>query len=445
MKIKITSLILCLTIFIYTAPSFASANKVHEYTTQGGIKVWAIEDNYLPIVSVRIAFTKSGAAHDPENKQGLSSMVSDLMVEGAGGISGVEYMQKIEGLASTIGFGVDADNYYVSMTCLKESLDETLRLLSLAIKSPDFKPDAIERVRESILTNIARQDESADGKAEKVFRENYFAGHPYSRQEEGNEAGVKAITRADLVSFAKSHFARSNMVIGVVGSASQQEVIGLVDKYFLPLPIEAKNTREIPEFVASAKGKIIRVEKDVPQSTIIFGFPGPKRTDSDFYPTYITNYIIGGGGFESRLMKEVREKSGLAYSISTSLETYQKAGLIVGHVGTKNASVEESVKIIREEIRKLHEGGPVAQELKDSEDYLVGSFPMKLTLNSSLASFITAMQYDNLGIDFLDKRNNYIKDVDLKKANAAAAKYFDIDKMLVVIVGKGDTKLQSSH
>ncbi len=423
-------------LILFSFSAHAAIPKVQEITSAKGIKFWAIEDNYLPIVSLKIAFTKSGAAYDPEQKQGLANMVAGLLVEGAGGLSGIEYMKQIEGLASNISFSADSDSFYVSLTCLKENLDESLRLLALAIESPDFSKDAVERVRKSTISNIEKQDESPETRARKAFQENYFAGHPYSRQIDGTVAGVKSIEKKDLQTFVKEKFSRQNMLVGVTGSATSAEMSALLDKYFANLPV-AGNLREIPEFVPGSNlGKIIKIHQDVPQSIVIFGVPGPKRLDADFYPTYLLNYILGGGGFESRLMQEVREKRGLAYTVYTGVHTYRHAGLISGYVATKNESIDESLKIIRAEIEKIYQTGITKQELADTGDYLVGSFPLRMTQNASLASFITSMQEDNLGVNFLEKRNSYIRGVNIEVANAAAVKYLDPTKMLVVVVGK---------
>lgn len=412
-------------------------NNVKEVVSAKGIKFWQIEDNYLPIVSLKIIFAKSGSAYDPESKSGLANMTADLLVEGADGISGIEFMKRLEGLASNVSFAVDEDVFSISLTCLKQNLDESLRLLSLAVNSADFTPDAVERVRKTILTSIMRQEESPEGKAQKIFKENFFAGHPYSRQVEGSAVDVSSIEKKDLLSFTKKHFVRQNMFIGVAGSVHSQEMSGLLDKYFSTLSKDSDKIMDIPEFVPSNNlGRVIKIEQDVPQSVIIFGFAGPKRQDTDFYNTYVMNYLFGGGGFESRLMQEVREKSGLAYTIYTSPQTYAKAGLISGYVATKNKSVEDTLRIIRDEIVKIHTSGITNNELVDSQDYLIGSFPLRMTKNASLAAFISSMQYENLGIDFLEKRNSYIKAVDVVGANAAAAKYFDPNKMLVVIAGK---------
>lgn len=432
---KITFAFILITIFA----SFAQAANynVKESITSKGIKFWQIEDNYLPIVSLKIIFAKSGSAYDPVNKQGLANMTAGLLVEGAGGISGVEFMQQLEGLASNISFSADEDSFSVSLTCLKENLDESLRLLSLAINSPDFTPDAIQRVRKSILTSIARQDESPEGRAQKAFKENFFAGHPYSRQVEGTATDVNSIEKKDLSSFSKRHFTQGNMFIGVAGSVTPKYMATLLDKHLASLPKDMGEITQLPEFVPSSNlGRVIKIEQDVPQSVVIFGFVGPKRKDVDFYNTYVMNHLLGGGGFESRLMHEVREKHGLAYTVYTSVQTYAKTGVIYGYVATKNESVAESLRIIRDEIDKIHKSGITKEELADSQDYLIGSFPLRMTKNANLAAFISSMQYENLGQDFLEKRNSYIKAVDMAGINAAAERYFDSNKMLMVIVGK---------
>ncbi len=424
---------------IYTAQANAKTPEVQEYTSSLGMKIWAVEDNYLPIVSLTIIFTKSGAAYDPKNKQGLANMVSDLMVEGAGNLSGIEFMKKIEGLATNISFSTDQDSFHVSLTCLKENLDESLRLLALALEAPGFSNDAIARVRQATISNIIKSEERPESRARKAFQENFFAGHPYAKPIEGTIETVKAINRNDLVNYTKAKLAKSNMLIGVTGSVKPQEIGALLDKYFSGLPKQAANTVEIPEFVpAGNNGKIIRIEQDVPQTIVIFGVPGPKRLDKDFYPAYLVNYVLGGGGFESRLMNEVRVKRGLAYNVSTQVQSYQKAGLISGYVATKNEGIEESLKVIGEEIEKIQATGITTQELADTGDYLVGSFPLKMTQNAALASFVTSMQLDGLGLDFLEKRNSYIRGVTIEEANAFSKKYLDNSKMLVVVVGKGN-------
>jgi zinc protease len=415
----------------------ATIPKVTEQTSNSGIKYWHIEEHYLPIVSLKIIFTKSGAAYDPLNKPGLANMTANLLTEGAGGISGTEFVKQLESLATKIHFDVDEDNFYISITCLTENLDESLRLLSLALNSADFTTDALQRVRKSILTDIKKREENPETRASQIFQEKFFAGHPYSRMIDGTTPGINAIEKKDLNNFIKIHFTQKNMLIGIVGDTKTKEISPILDKYLGTLTKNSFAINDIPEFIPPANlGQIIKIEQDVPQSVILFGFIGPKRQDADFYNTYMMNYILGGGGFESRLMKEVREKKGLAYHISTSLKTYAKAGLILGSVATKNASVHETLAIVRAEIDKIHKSGVTKDELLDSQDYLVGSFPLKMTKNEELAFFITSMWRDNLGIDFLEKRNDYVRNVNVGGVHQATGKYIDPANMLVVIVGK---------
>jgi zinc protease len=415
----------------------AAIPKVREQTSESGIKFWHVEDNYLPIVSLKIIFTKSGAAFDPVHKQGLANMTASLLTEGAGGIAGVEFIRQLESMATSLSFNVDEDHFYVSMTCLKENLDESLRLLSLALASPEFSADATNRIREAILHNMLRKEENPEARAAKIFRETYFAGHPYARQVDGSAEGVKAINKKDLKGFVSAHLVRKNMVIGVVGNVTGAEIASRLDKYLGALPAAGAEVADIPEFLSSQNaGKVVRIEQDVPQSVILFGFAGPKRSDKDFYNTYLLNYILGGGGFESRLMHEVREKKGLAYNVTTTMQLNEKSGLIAGYAATKNSSVDETLAIIREEISKINKSGIKKEELKDSQDYLLGSFPLKITKNADLAAFVTSMWRDGLGLDFLERRNGYIMETSVSGVNAAAVKYTDPAKMLVVIVGK---------
>ncbi len=434
-RIIIITMLMC----IFSIAARGAMPEVQQQISKNGIKFWEIEDNYLPIISIKVTFTKSGAAYDPANKLGLANMAASLLVEGAGNISGIEYMQQLESLASNINFGADEDNFYVSLTCLKENLDQSMHLLALALISADFTPDAISRVRKNILSNILKLEEDPVGAAAKIFKENYFAGHPYARQIEGDVAGVNAIKRQDLITYVTNHFTRANMIIGVAGSVNGEAMADLLDKHLAALPQNIGAVADLAEFIpANNAGKIIRIEQNIPQSVVVFGFAGPKRKDADFYNTYVMNHIFGGGSFESRLMQEVREKRGLAYTVYTSVQTYNKAGVISGYVATKNQNIEACLQTIKDEIAKIHKEGITAKELADSQDYLIGSFPLRMTKNSGLASFLSSMQYDNLGADFLINRNGYIKNVNIGQANAAAAKYLNPDNMLLVVVGKNN-------
>lgn len=414
--------------------ALAKIPKVEEVISKKGYKLWMIEDNYLPIVSIKIAFTKSGTAYDKEEKKGLSYMVTGLLDEGAGGISSFEYRKKLEALASTISFDVDEDNFYVNVKTLKDNLEETLKLLNLTLTKPNLKPEVIERIRNQILVIIQKKLESPQYVASKKFKESIFGEHPYSRTKYGNADTIKSISRENIVDYVNNTFSKENIVISVVGDVSKSKIKKLLDKY-LKLEKGLREVVNIPDVNINKKKQHIKIPKGIQQSVVYFGSEGLKRSDKDFYPAYIMNHILGGGGFESRLLDTVREKNGLAYSTYSYLSTYHKAGLFVGYVGTDAKRVDKSISLIKKELNKLYKNGVTEKELSDAKDYLVNSYPLKMTKNENLATYLSVMQLEDLGIDFLEKRNDYVRSVTVEQVKNMAQRMLDVDKMTFVVVG----------
>ena len=185
-----------------------------------------------------------------------------------------------------------------------------------------------------------------------------------------------------------------------------------------------------------AGGGVIVVEEDIPQSTVRFGENGIKRDDPDYFAARLLNYTLGGGGFSSRLTEEVREKRGLAYSVYSYLQPMAQGGLVSGGVGTDNARVAESLDLIREEWRRMAEDGVSEGELKDAKTYLTGAFPLRLTSTGRIAGMLSTLQYLDLGIDYLDRREELIHSVTLDDTRRVAERLFHADDLLVVVVGK---------
>ena len=183
---------------------------------------------------------------------------------------------------------------------------------------------------------------------------------------------------------------------------------------------------------------MIVIERDVPQSVVAFGHGGVKRDDPDFYAAYVANYVLGGGGFSSRLYEEVREKRGLAYSVYSYLNPLDRAALVMGGVATQNERVAQSLELIRAEWRRMAEFGPSAAELHDAKTYLTGSFPLRFSSSGRISGMLAGMQYQRLGIDYLERRNGFIEAVTLEDARRVAARLYDADKLTVVVIGRPD-------
>lgn len=419
---------------VFGAVQPAHAVKIQEVKTPGGITAWLVEAHGIPIITLKAVF-RGGAALDPQGKEGLANMVSDLLDEGAGELDSLAFHRRLEDLS--IGFDVTAgtDNFGVGLRTLKANREEAFKLLGLALAKPRFDAEAVERIRTQIISGLERDADDPDTIAARHLRKTIFPNHPYGRPVRGTIESVKKITAEDLHQFVASRLARGDLILAVVGDITPTELATLLDKTFGPLPAKAAPVN-IPDVTPAASGKVIVVEKDIPQSTVLFAQRGLKRSDPEWYTGEVVSYVLGTGGFTSRLYQEVREKRGLAYSVYAGLTPYQHAGLMEGEVGTENAHARESIDRIRAEFRRMRDGGPTQAELDAAKTYLTGSFPLRFDNTSHTANILAAMQIEHLGIDYLEKHDKLIEAVTLDEARALARKLLDPDHLTFVVVGK---------
>jgi len=411
----------------------AKAVTIQPVTGASGVEAWLVEDHTVPVVTIRFAFT-GGAALDPAGKGGTASMVASLLDEGAGPYDSLAFHRRLDSLAGQLRFSAAQDEFNGSLRSLKQNLSDAADLLRLALAEPRFLPDEIERIRGEILAGLARQAKNPRSLSGRLWMHDAFEKHPYGSAVDGSEDSVAAITRDDLAAFAAARFQRSGLVIGIVGDIEKPEAAALIDRIFGGLP-KGADKADIAEAKPADDGALVISRAAVPQSAVTFGQAGPKRDDPAWYAAYVLNEIVGGGGFRGRLMKEIREKRGLAYGVTTQLVPYRHAGVIVGNVATENGRVAESIALVREEWRHMREEGPTGAELEAAKTYLTGSFPLGLDSTQHIAGVLVQMQQDKLGIDYLDRRASLIGGVTLDEARAVAKNLFDPAALSFAIVG----------
>mgnify|MGYP003976250609 FL=1 len=419
--------------FLFTTHT-ASAIEIKDVTSDKGIKAWLVEDHTNPIITVNISF-RGGSALDPVGKEGLANLISATLDEGAGDIKSQEFQQKLEDLAISLNFDSRLDSFSGSLRTLKKNQAIAFDLLRLALTKPRFDSEPVERIRSQIIANIRRQSENPRRIARRTLFSKLFPGHPYGRPSNGTEQSVQVIKLADLRFFVEQRFARDNLVVSVVGDITEAGLKQQLDQTFGALPKKA-SPWEVPEITPDDKEQTIVVDKAIPQSIITFAQPGVKRDHPDFFPAYVMNYVLGGGGFESRLYEEVREKRGLAYSAYSYLAPLDHAGIIIGGAGTANARTGETVKVLRDEWAKMNKSGLTQTELKDAKTYLTGSYPLRFSSSRRIAGMMTGIQLEKLGLSYIKKRNSYIEAVSLDDVNRVAAKLLDPAKITMVIVGQ---------
>jgi zinc protease len=324
-----------------------------------------------------------------------------------------------------------------SLKTLFDHRGQAFDLLRLALNSPRFDAEAIERVRAGVLAGLRRRTTTPGDIAGDRWFARAFPNHPYGRPTRGTLESVAQINVGDLRDFHRNTVARANLKVATIGSVDAKEIAELVEQAFAPLPRQPQLV-PVPEIVPQGGGEQEVVQLDVPQTVIAFGGTGFKRADPDFIPAFVLNHILGGGTFSSRLYREVREKRGLAYSVYSYLAPYDRTGLFMGGVSTRNDRAAESLNIIREQIKKIAESGPTAEELVKAKSYLIGSFPLRFDTSGKIAGQLLEIQMENLGIDYIDRRNGLIQAVTAADVQRAAKRFLADARLLVTLVGRPD-------
>jgi zinc protease len=436
---------LALAAFVFTFNGFmiesAHAMKIQSVKSPGGIEAWLVEEHSLPLITMQFAFG-GGSSQDPVGKPGIANFLSTMLDEGAGDIKSADFQERLEELAVKMRFDASRDNFTGSLQTLTENRDKAVELLSMALTKPRFDSDAIDRMRRQLLANIADDAKDPEKVADRLWFETAFPGHPYGLPVDGTSQSVGTVTAADLEAYRSRVFTRDNLRVAVVGDIDAASLGTMLDRAFGGLTSKA-SLAEVPA-VDPLKGPVEkRVAMDIPQSVAQFGQVGLKRKDPDFIAGYILNYIIGGGGFSSRLMDQVREKRGLAYSVYSYLQPMQRSAVYLGGVATKAEGMAKSLEVIRGELERIAKDGPTQQELDDAKKYLTGSYALNFTSSSAIAGQLLGIQIQDLGIDYIDTRNDKVTAVSIEDVRRVARTLLQPGQLIVTVVGRTNAAEQN--
>lgn len=423
---------------ITTLSGPAHAMKIQTIKSPGGIEAWLVEEHAVPMMAMRFAF-EGGSSQDPTGNEGLANFLSAMLDEGAGDLKSREFQERMEEISMRMRYEDSKDAFYGNFETLTANRDEAAKLLKLALNNPRFDTDAVERIRQQLQAALAYAARNPEKVALNEWYAVAFEGHPYARPSAGTQETVAKITGDDLEGYRKRTFAKDTLKVVAVGDINAEQLGALLDEVFGDLPATA-------DLVAVSKtspvsgGREKVVEMNVPQSVAVFGLGAMERKDPDFIPTFVLNHILGGGGFASKLMEEVREKRGLAYSVYTYVYPYQHTSIFSGSVATRNEAIGESLDVIREEFKQMAENGPTQTELDNAKKYLIGSYPLRFDTNAKIASQLLGLRMDDFGPEYIDNRNDMMAAVTLDDVKRVAKRLLDTDDLIVTIVGKPTLK-----
>jgi len=411
----------------------AAAIDIKEVTTPLGIKAWLVEDKSTPVVALSFSFA-GGSASEPDGQRGVTNLAAGLLTDGAGTANALAFKQRMEEAAVSIGFGASLDRLNGSMRALSANFGDSIELLRLAMMQPRFDADQVDQRRAQTISGLNQAQQRPGSVAERALMSAMFPGYPYAADPSGSRETLQALTPADLKKRAAELLTRNGLVVAAVGDISEAELARQLDRAFGGLPA-GEPKPALPDWTPPPRGRSLMIERPVPQSTVLLAMPGLMRDDRDWYAYFVMSHILGGG-MQSRLFTEVREKRGLAYSVSSSPRIYRKAALFRISTGSATERTPEAIRVIRAELARLRTDGVTDQELTEAKTFLTGSLALSLDSSGSIAGLLHGMQIDGLPRDHLDRRSALIAAVKAEDVLRVARRVLREEQITTVVVGK---------
>ena len=405
-------------LILFASAGAQAAVKIQEVRSEKGIVAWLVEDYSVPIVALRFSFD-GGTTQDPKGKEGLANLMTTLFDEGAGDLDSDAFQVKLDDVGAEMRFDANRDNFYGSMRMLADSKDAAMDLLRMAVTSPRFDAAPVARMKSQLISDIQSNARDPQTEAGRRWLKALYGDHPYSKESNGTEASLATLTAEDLRALHKAIFARGKLHVAVVGAVDAETLKRDLDKIFGALPAEPTLT-PVPD-VAPKLAQKIDYPYALPQTSLQVAYPGIERTDPEFFAAVLMNQVLGGSAFTSRLFKEVREKRGLTYGVSSSLVNYAHASALVISTSTRAGKGEETLGVIRDVVKTMADQGPTADELEAAKKYLIGAYPINnLDSSGSIATTLVELQLDDLGIDYMDRRAALINAVTVEQTKKVA-------------------------
>ncbi len=415
-------------------PATAADIRVHREVLDNGLVLQVVERHALPILTVQMGI-RAGARMDPPDAPGTANLVASLLTEGTATRSANEIADQIEFVGGSLGAEAEADFARASVTVLGRDQDLGLELLADIVRRPAFAPDEVERVKKEVIGAIESDEDHPDVVAGKAFDKAVYGAHPYAHPTEGDKEAVAAATPEALRAFHAAHYLPNDSVISFVGDITVDDARAATKAAFGDWKQGEEPPLDLPLASPPVGIDLITIDRPVTQATVIMGHLGLERSDPDFYPVIVMNYILGGGGFASRLVHEVRERQGLAYAIGSGFHAMKDPGDFVVRFQTRNPAANQAIRSVLDELRRIRTEPVEDDELADAKANLIGGFPLRIDTNGETADLLTFIEMYGLGTsyftDYIDKVRAVTRDDVLRVAKT----YLHPDDMVWVVVG----------
>ncbi len=407
---------------------------IQRWQTPQGAEVIFVESHEIPMLDVTVDFP-AGSGYDPTDKSGLAHLTQGMLDQGAGGLTDTEIAHRMADVGALLGGRFERDRAGVTLRTLSSAREREVAVdvMTRVLQAPTFSEAIVAREKQRVLAALREAEAQPGDVAEKALYRAMYGKHPYAHPEPGDAASVAPLKAQDLRVFHRSHYTASNAVVALMGDISRSEAEALALRLTAKLPKgEVIALLPRPELTPASD---TRITFPSAQSHVLVGGIGVARDDPDFFALYVGNYVLGGGGFDSRLLKEIRDKHGYAYSAYSYFLPMAVPGPFMLGLQTKNAQTDDALKLARETLRQFVAEGPSEEELTQAKSNLTGGFPLRIDSNKKILEYLSLIGFYKLPMDYLDTWVTKVNAVDVAAVKQAFARRVHPEQMATVVVG----------
>lgn len=428
------------TVAVLLSFNVEAAVKIQQWQATSGAEVYFVENHDLPIIDISMQFA-AGSARDTAEKSGVAGITRYMMTLGAAGMTDEKIAQKMADVGAILGGDFDADRAGFKLRTLSSAREknQALDLFTRILQQPDFPDAVLQREKSRIIAGLQEAATQPESISSKAFMQALYPTHPYRLDDSGEVETVGKVSRDDLMAFYQRYYGAKGAVVAMIGDMTRDEAARIADQLTAGLP-KADQAASLPTVPLPTAPKTLRIAHPASQSHILLGYPGIKRGDPDLFPLYVGNYVLGGGGFVSRLTEEVREKRGLVYSVYSYFMPMAELGPFQIGLQTKKEQAEDALKLVRQTLQKFIQDGITEDELKAAKANIIGGFPMRIDSNSKILDYLAVIGFYKLPLNYLDEYNRNVEKVTLAQIKEAFARRVNPENFVTVIVGDPATK-----
>ncbi len=436
------SVLLLLSLALLAQPVCAALD-VQRWTTPGGARVLFVETRALPIVDVSIEFP-AGSSRDEPATSGLANLTLHVLRLGSRAQGALPALSEDEvslrladvGAQLSSSFDVDRAGYSVRTLSGLRERTQALEVLAAVVQRPAFSLEVVAREKERVIAGLREAALKPNVTAQRAFAQLVFGEHPYALRPSGEVESVAALRPEQLAQFHRTQYLRDRAVISIIGDVDRAEAERVARALSDALPAGQAGGRDMLPPVPPLDEPVQRfLPHDAAQAHVLVGAPGMRRSDPDYFPLLVGNYILGGGGFNSRLTVQVRELRGLTYSVYSAFAPYLREGAFTISLQTRNDQAEEALQVVRDTLSRFVREGPTEAELDGARLHLVGAFPLRIDSNRKLLDYLAVIGFYDLPLDWLDRFPERVSEVTLAQVRDAFRRRVDPDRMATVVVG----------